>query len=98
MRRLACESVKHGAPPAMVLDRRRGGEMRRSVKTVLMLVLATLLVAGLSACGGDDATSTSNGSTSNGDSKKPSGTVTVWDPAYKAYPGYTKASDQLDTE
>jgi ABC-type glycerol-3-phosphate transport system substrate-binding protein len=72
--------------------------MRRSVKAVLMLVVAALLVAGISACGGDDSSSTSNGSASNGDSAKLSGTITIWDPAYKAYPGYTKAADSLDAE
>jgi len=70
--------------------------MIKSIKAVLALVLAAAFVVGLAACGGSDSKS-SESKTQSGD-KKLSGTITVWDEAYRAYPGYTKAAEQLDAE
>jgi len=70
--------------------------MIKSIRMVLTLVLAAIAVAGLAACGGSDSKSSTT--SDSGDAKELSGTVTIWDAAYRAYPGYTRAADLLDAE
>lgn len=70
--------------------------MRKKVSTVVILPLVLLLLVALGACGGSD----DKGSDSTGDTgqAKLSGTITIWDQTYKAFPAYTEAVDELDAE
>ena len=72
----------------------------RGKQLLLGLLSAIVLAVGISACGGGDSDSTSQGgggqTSSETVSEDISGTVTVWDNEYEVFPEYTKAAKALD--
>jgi ABC-type glycerol-3-phosphate transport system substrate-binding protein len=68
---------------------------RKRIRPTLVLAMVFMLTVGVSACGGGSG---KGESTSTSGQSKLSGTVTVWDFEYEAFPEYTEAVNQLDSE
>lgn len=74
--------------------------MRIRGKQLLLAALSVIVLAVVvSACGGGGGgETTGGGSSTEASSEDLSGTVTVWDNEYEAFPEYTKAAKELDAE